>query len=226
MRRSKAIILSISLILNFLLLSGCSSRGLVTTGTDISLPQIKNVKHIVDKGSVGFEWPAINNSKINGVKIYRTKSNGQTVQKFTHIGTVDNKYATHYVDRSVEPNTDYKYSFTTYTLLKESLPGDVVSVTTKSEIEPVGFLKLFANQRGVVKILWSPHANKDVSEYIVERKVNGGSWKFLARVRGRLMPEYIDSSVVVGYGYSYRVTAKSSYGIKSAPSESSYIEVK
>lgn len=219
--------LSSSFLLALLLLEGCTTTsGMTTMGTDISLPQVKGVKYLVDKGSVGFEWPMIKDPKIKGIKIYRTISNGQTVQKYTHIGTVSSRYATHYVDRTVQPNRNYKYSFVTYTLLKESLHGDVVSVTTKEAIEPVGFLKLYQSQEGIIKILWSPHSNKDVAEYIVERQISGGRWRFLSRVKGRLMPEYIDSSVVKGYYYSYRVTAVTANGIKSQPSESSVIQVK
>jgi len=215
------------LTLNVLLLNGCSSVvGMTTIGTDMSLPQVKGVKHLVDKGSVGFEWPAINSQNIEGIKVYRTITNGQTIQKYKNIATIPNRYATHYVDRTIKPNQNYRYSFTTYRLLKESLPGDVVDVSTKTAIEPVGFLNLYQIHKGVIKVLWSPHTNKDVSGYIVQRKLNGSRWRFLARVRGRLMPEYIDSSVGVGYGYGYRVIAVTSYGTSSEPSEPSYIEVK
>jgi len=216
------------LILTILSLNGCSTAvGMTTIGTDMSLPQVKGVKHIVDKGSVGFEWPAITGgSKIEGIKVYRTIANGKSIQKYKNIATITNRYATHYVDRTVKPNEIYRYSFTTYALLKESLPGDVVDVSTKTAIEPVGFLNLYQIHKGVIKVLWSPHTNKDVSGYIVQRKLNGSRWRFLARIKGRLMPEYIDSSVGVGYGYGYRVIAITSYGTSSDPSEPSYIEVK
>jgi len=89
----------------------------------------------------------------------------------------------------------------------------------------VTFVKAYMSDKGVVKILWSPHANPEISEYIVERKIDGGRWKYLAKVRGRLMPEYIDKSSAIGYSYSYRIIARSVNGIKALPSSPASLRI-
>ena len=109
--------------------------------------------------------------------------------------------------------------------MKESLPGTVLKIETKEALEPVSFIKTYSRDKGVIKILWNPHPSMEVSEYIIERKIAGGKWKYLALVRGRLMPEYIDKSAAIGYTYSYRVVARSNSGVRAMPSEASVIKV-
>jgi hypothetical protein len=53
---------------------------------------------------------------------------------------------------------------------------------------------------------------------VIERRVQGGDWKYLATVKGRLIPEYIDMSPARGYNYSYRVVARLADKIRANPS--------
>jgi len=206
-------------------LSGCATQGMLAVGNDATLPKITQVKHIVTKSSVGFEWPAIRDSRVIGIKVYRAIPQNTRDQKYTKIASIDDRYATHFVDRNIAPNQTYLYTFTTYSLLKESLPGIVIKVHTPEAFEPVSFIKTYISDKGVVKILWNPHPSPEISEYIIERKIAGGEWKYLALVKGRLMPEYIDKSAAIGYHYSYRVIARSSSGVKALPSVASEITV-
>jgi len=225
MKRSRKAICTIALLLSAILFSGCATQGILAIGSDKTLPRITNVKHIVGKSSVGFEWPAIKDSRVKGIKIYRAIPQSTKDQKYTKIASIDDRYATHFVDRSITSNQTYLYTFTTYSLLKESLPGTVIKVQTLEAFEPVGFIKTYNRDKGVVKILWNPHPNAEISGYIIERKISGGKWKYLAQIRGRLMPEYVDKSAAIGYTYSYRVIARSSSGVKALPSEASMVKV-
>ena len=209
-----------------LLLSGCASQGILAIGSDKTLPRITQIKYLVGKSSVGFEWPAIKDSRVQGIKVYRAIPQNTKDQRYTKIATIDDRYATHFVDRHITPNQTYLYTFTTYSLLKESLPGKVIKVHTREAFEPVSFIKTYSSDKGVVKILWNPHPDPEISSYIIERKIAGGVWKYLATVKGRLMPEYIDKSAAIGYTYAYRVIARSSSGVKSLPSVASEITVK
>jgi len=209
-----------------ILLSGCSTQGILAIGSDKTLPKITQVKHIVGKSSVGFEWPAIKDSRVKGIKIYRAIPQSTKDQRYTKIATIDDRYTTHFVDRRITPNQTYLYTFTTYSVLKESLPGRVIKVQTQEAFEPVSFIKTYISDMGVVKILWNPHPSPEISGYIIERKVSGGKWKYLATIRGRLMPEYIDKSAAIGHSYAYRVVARSSGGVRAVPSEASQIMVK
>jgi len=224
-RFKKSVFISILWMLT-ILFSGCSTQGILAIGSDETLPKITQVKYIVGKSSVGFEWPAIKDSRVKGIKVYRAIPQNTADQRYTKIATIDDRYATHFVDRKIAPNQTYLYTFTTYSLLKESLPGKVIKVQTGEAFEPVSFIKTYISDMGVVKILWNPHPDPEISAYIIERKISGGKWKYLATVRGRLMPEYIDKSAAIGYTYAYRVVARSSGGVRALPSEASEITVK
>ncbi len=225
MKRYNRHILQTALFLLAIGLSGCATQGILAIGSDKTLPRITHVKHIVGKSSVGFEWPAIKDSRVKGIKVYRAIPQNTKDQRYTKIASIDDRYATHFVDRDIASNQTYLYTFTTYSLLKESLPGAVIKVQTQEAFEPVSFIKTYNRDTGVVKILWNPHPSPEISGYIIERKVSGGKWKYLARVRGRLMPEYIDKSAAIGYTYSYRVVARSSSGVRALPSEASTIKI-
>ncbi len=222
----KRVLRAILALSSAVFLGGCATQGMLAVGTDKSLPKITKVKHLVSKSSVGFEWPPIKDSRVKGIKVYRAIPQNTKDQRYTKIATIDDRYATHFVDRKIKPNQTYLYTFTTYSLLRESLPGTVIKVHTPEGYDPVGFVKTYNRDKGVIKILWEPHPDPEISAYIIERKIAGGEWKYLATVRGRLMPEYIDKSAALGYRYSYRVIARNSAGVKSAPSEASEITVK
>ena len=225
MKKSRRHIFKTALLLSVILLSGCSTQGILAIGSDKTLPRIKSVKHIIGKSSVGFEWPAIKDSRVKGIKVYRAIPQNTKDQKYTKIASIDDRYATHFVDRGIASNQTYLYTFTTYSLLKESLPGTVIKVQTQEAFEAVSFIKTYNSDKGVIKVLWNPHPSAEISGYIIERKISGGKWKYLALVKGRLMPEYIDKSAAIGYTYSYRVIARSSSGVRALPGEASVIKV-
>jgi len=196
-------------ILFLLILNGCGAiNGLMVYKTDTTLKGIYDVQALPTQSSVGFEWKKIEDSRIHGVNIYRGIPT-QGRQSVKRIGTVSNRYATHFVDRRVKPNTSYIYTFRTFSLGKESTQGRVLKVKTAPALKGVNFFKSYNVAPGVVKLLWSPHVNESISRYVIERSVNGGSWRFVANVKGRLMVEYIDTFVRRGNSYRYRIFAKS-----------------
>ncbi len=210
-------------------LSGCNgAQSFLTVGVDATLPTIQQVKVLVEKGSVGFEWPAINDTRIKGINVYRADLAQGTKQKLYKIAVIADPFATHYVDRTVQPNRRYYYTFATYNLLHESAHGKVLRIKTASPYKAVAFAKVYLRASGVVKVLWKPHPNPRIAGYIIQRKrMDGGDkqWHFLANVPGRLMPEYIDNSVAKGHQYSYRVVARSTNGTLSVPSQAATVAV-
>lgn len=207
-------------ILSLLVFNGCGSdiKGLMIYDKDPTLTTMKQVRAFPLQSSVGFEWKKIEDSRVHGVNIYRgIPSQGK--QSFKQIGTVGNRYATHFVDTHVKPNTSYVYTFTTFSLGKESKNGAVLKVKTKAALNGVSFLQAYNVAPGVIKLLWSPHANESINRYIIERSVNGEKWKFVSQIEGRLMVEYIDTFVRRGNAYRYRVVAKSYDDILTKPSQ-------
>jgi len=216
-------------VLALLTFSGCGSaiKGLMVYGKDSSLPTLGKVHTLPTMTSVGFEWKRISDKKIHGINIYRKSPDAREPEdrKFRRIGAIGNRYATHFVDTHVKPDTLYIYKFSPFSLGKESARGSIVKVHTRPTFKPVSFLKLYKVAPYVIKLLWRPHSSEKIDSYIIERSVNGGKWKFMAQVEGHLMAEYIDTLVRGGNTYAYRIIAKSYEGVKARPSQVSRISL-
>ena len=210
-------------VLSFITFNGCGAvKGLMTYGTDPSLDTINQVHALPRMNSVGFEWKKIEDHRIHGVNIYRGSAS-QDIQSFKRIGTVGNRYATHFVDTHVKADSSYQYSFTTFSFGKESRRSAPLEVRTLPAFSAVSFVKAYKVAPSVVKLLWKPHVNPSISAYIVERSVNGSEWKYVSQVQGQLMAEYIDTFVRSGHTYSYRIIAQSYDKIRANPSEATKI---
>lgn len=214
-------------VLALLTFSGCSSdiKGLTVYGKDPSLPSLGTVRTLPIMSSVGFEWDTIGDEKIRGINIYRKSPDAKDPEEreFYRVGSIGNRYATHFVDTHVKPDRRYAYKFTTLSFGKESSPGTTVEVETKPTFAPISFLKAYKVGPTAVKLLWRPHPSEKINAYIIERSVNGGEWHFMAQVDGLLMAEYIDTLVRGGNTYAYRIIAKSYEVIKSEPSQVTHI---
>jgi len=206
--------------LSLLAFNGCGEgiKGLMIYKTDPTLKTIKQVRALPMQSSVGFEWKMINDKRIHGVNIYRGNPT-QGSQSFKRIGSASNRYATHFVDRHVKPDRTYLYTFTTYSLGKESNHGAVLKVKTRPALNGVSFAKAYNVALGAVKLLWAPHSNQSINRYVIERSVNGAEWKYMTQVDGQLMAEYVDTFVHAGNNYRYRIIAKSYDDVLTKPSQ-------
>ncbi len=210
-------------VLSLITFNGCGAvKGLMTYGTDPTLDTISQVHALPRMNSVGFEWKKIEDPRIHGINIYRSDAS-QGTKDYKRIGTVGNRYATHFVDTHVNADRTYRYTFSTFSFGKESRRSPPLDVRTLPAFSAVSFVKAYKVAPSVVKLLWKPHANPSVSTYIVERSVNGSEWKFVSQVEGQLMAEYIDTFVRGGHTYSYRIIAQSYDKIRAHPSHATKI---
>jgi fibronectin type 3 domain-containing protein len=210
-------------VLFLITFNGCGGiKGLMTYGTDLTLTPLKEIHALPSMNSVGFEWEKISDHRIHGVNIYRDNASEDT-KSFKRIGTVGNRYATHFVDTHVKADSTYRYMFSTFALGKESKRSEPVEVRTLPPFSAVTFVKAYKVAPSVVKILWKPHDNPSISTYIIERSVNDGEWKFVSQVQGQLMVEYIDTFVTRGRTYRYRIIAQSYDKIRAYPSQPTQI---
>ena len=210
-------------VLSLIIFNGCGAvKGLMTYGTDASLETIEQVHALPRMNSVGFEWKKIEDKRIHGVNVYRSDVS-QGSQSFQRIGTVGNRYATHFVDTHVNADSTYRYTFSTFAFGKESRRSDPIEIKTLPAFSAVSFVKAYRVAPSVVKLLWKPHANSSINTYIVERSVDGSEWKFVSQVQGQLMAEYIDTFVRSGHTYSYRIIAQSYDKIRAYPSQATKI---
>ena len=196
--------------------------------TDISLPKIVGVKAVVDRNSVGFEWKSIARyANVTSINVYRAVAKPGIKQVYVKIDSISNRFATHYVDNTVRPNTKYFYTFTTASGLSESMYGDIVPVKTQPPYKPIKVVEAKEVDKGVVKILWVPSSEVTVTKYIIQRrKSTDNRWYYLQTVKGRLYPEYIDSTPQRGNVYLYRVFARDANDMTSLPSNEVKVEVK
>jgi len=219
MRRLTLILL---MAISMILLTGCNPKTMMSYQLNDKLPKLNNVKTVVDTTAVGFEWQPVIKRGLDGINIYRTEPNAYTnssTKQLTKIATVDNPFASHFVDKGLRQNSTYTYTFTTIKDGYESTYGKVIDVKTLTPLAKVNFFQGVQRANHIIKMIWRPHPDKRVEFYKILRSVNGQKWVEVARVDNRLMAEYIDIYVNSGDRYQYRVIAVGFDGSYSVPSD-------
>ena len=152
---------------------------------------------------VGFEWNPVTDESVVGYYLYRSNPNDAN-SKMQLVANIKDRFATHYVDRDLAPETTYSYQMRTYSSNAISVP----------------FAQAITGLPGRVKVIWRPHPDSTVASYIIQRS-DAGANKFsqVAEVNGRLNAEYIDTEVKPGRSYEYRILVKTSSGVISKPSQ-------
>lgn len=210
---------------SLLILSGCGGTVPVPkkeTIIDTTLPIVELTKNstIIDTNSIGLEWKAIDDQRVEGIYIYRATLNSKSDRKELYYDTVPSRFSTHYLDTKIEPNTQYSYSFKTYSTKAESQKSGATVITSLPELESVVWIHSRQGMPKSAKILWRPHANEKVKSYIIQRRtLESDKWYDVATVEGRLNAEYIDSDLKDNFTYIYRIRVKTYDGIISKPSQ-------
>lgn len=195
---------------SLLLLNGCNPTTLMNHQLDPRLPKLNNVKAVPSTTSVAFEWQSMASKGLDGINIYRSQGNSYSnsaTKEVSKIGTVNNRFSSHYVDSNLLQNTLYTYTFTTIKGGFESGHGQVLNVKTLPAFESITFFQGFQKSANTIKLIWRPHTNHRVKMYKVEKSINGQQWKWIKSVDNRMMSEYIDTYVAPGNVYAYRVIA-------------------
>ena len=204
--------LSLLLLLSF---SGCVPTPSVKV--DPSLTPVSHIKALTGLDSIAFEWkPITSDVRIDGVYIYRAVGAGG----FEKIKTIKDRYATHFTDKNLDPNSSYTYRFSTYTSQGAQSPmSDPIALKTVPMMKPVSFIEAVSHLPRQVKILWRPHQHERVGGYIVERRKDNGEFKKIKTLEGKLQAEYIDMGLKDNTTYVYRVIAFTYDKIQTKPSE-------
>ena len=209
-----------------LLISGCSTKnGLL----DESKPKIdetletinqQSVKYISDIKAIAFEWQKVDDPRVDGYNLYRasTQEDGTSLK---HVAFIENRYATHFVDDGLEPNTKYVYALSTNGAHGyESKPTTSLEIATIDRPEPISFIQAISDLPRQIKILWRPHTNESIEYYKVDRSTPQTSdWDHIETLDGRLQSEYIDTDLKDNVVYVYRVTAYTFEDVASYPSQ-------
>jgi len=216
-----------SLATLILLFSGCTN--IIDNFNAPTKPKVDNsievvsynsIKSIPDMANIGFEWEKVNDPRVIGYNFYRTEiDKGSNELKLVKV--LENKYATHYVDRGLEPKTRYAYQISSITANgTESKTTDAYIVQTLPRITPVDFVQTISDLPNSIKLVWKPHQDKRVGYYRIE-KYNTllNEWILLKTINERLQVEYLDTGLDNNTSYKYRIKAFSFDDVEAAPSK-------
>ncbi|EOH3319862.1 ferrous iron transporter A [Campylobacter jejuni] len=216
----------LSFYLSFLtlLLSACSVSQMNSLASskepavNESLPKVESLKNLSDMSNIAFEWEPLYNENIKGFYLYRSSDENPD---FKLVGTIKDKFQTHYVDTKLEPGTKYRYMMKSFNEQGQiSEDSKVIEVSTAPRLEAVPFVQAVTNLPNRIKLIWRPHPDFRVDSYIIERtKGDDKEFKKIAEVKNRLNAEYIDSDLKPNENSSYRIIAVSFNEIKSEPSQ-------
>ena len=217
-------ILTTSLSLSLLILSGCGSTPKPADKENIvidaSLPVVTLTKNgtIVGMKSIAFEWNSLSDPKVQGVYVYKKTPDAES--ELAYYTTIESRFSTHYVDTDVNPDTRYTYAFKAFSEVGEARDGKVIVVNTLPVIESVSWIHSITGMPRVAKIIWRPHSNQKVKAYVMERKtLEDEKWEKLKTIQGRLNAEFIDEELKDNFVYMYRLRAITYDGITSTPSQ-------
>ena len=210
----KKLIISLSTLI---LITGCAN--LTPTKTPLksnpNLPTVKEFKAYPDRNAIALFWSPV--PSMNGYYIQRYDIKNK---KWIEITTIKNPFKSIYVDTNLKPAHIYKYKIATFD--KNGIPSLAKEVTSSTlpPLSPVIPLEAKPLTKGKIKLIFRPHPNERVEEYIIERfNDQKAKWEELDTLKPRLNVEYIDSGLKDGKIYKYRIFAKSFDGIKSLPSK-------
>ena len=210
------------LTVSILTFSGCVTQPKPKAVVDSTLPIVTLTDHgtFTDMKAVGFEWNSVmSDARVEGIYVYKKEVNSKDkANKF--YDTIANRFVTHYLDSNVKPDTEYSYVFKTFTKDAESVSSREVIAKTLPVLKSVSWIHVLQEMPRSAKILWRPHTNEIVENYIIERKtLSDDKWKELALIKGRLNAEYIDLDLKDSHVYKYRIRAVTYNNITSSPSK-------
>jgi fibronectin type 3 domain-containing protein len=170
--------------------------------------------------SIALEWKLIKDTRVDGIYIYRESMDENLTQNNSYYDTINNRFATHYLDTNVKPGHKYSYFFVTYSKDAKGQRSDKYQTETKPVLNSVSWLYAANGLPRSAKVIWRPHTNGIVKGYEIHRKIlDKQDWKIVGTVYGRLNAEYIDDSLEDNVVYKYNIRAITFDGITSKPSQ-------
>ncbi|TKX30339.1 ferrous iron transporter A [Campylobacter sp. MIT 12-5580] len=214
----KKLHLSLFTLLLTLIFNAC---GLTIQNQQMSvnedLPSVQTLKHISDMSSVAFEWNSFYNENIQGFLLYKSTPNEPEMKL---VATIKNKFQTHYVDTSLEPDTTYLYTMRTFNEFKQiSSEGVLIEVKTSPRLQPLPFVQAINGLPNKIKLIWRPHPDLRVQAYEIQRAEQDGNFKTIKELKNRLEAEYIDDDLKPNQNFQYRIFAKTFDGVYSESSQ-------
>ena len=123
--------------------------------------------------AIALEWNSYDDQRVKGVYIYRIVLSEETKPKDEYYDTVDNRFATHYLDNDVTPSSKYSYYFKTFSDEAESRRSIATTIESLALMESTTWIHSISNMPRSAKIIWRPHKNQPVAKYSVQRRKIG-----------------------------------------------------
>jgi len=161
----------------------------------------------VSSNSIKLNWDQIDS---NATSIVISRSVDGLV--YTGIASISSS-STSYTDTGLSPNTNYWYKIKTKRDLNESTFSNVAQAKTLPLGSPPASpsnLQGSAISCNQIDLSWQDNAT-DETNYIVERKIEGGSYSVRATLPANTTV-YSDTGLSANTKYYYRVKAKNSFG--------------
>jgi len=196
-------------------LTGCVNLNNPIPNSNPKLPTVKVFKAYPDRNAIALRWQPVRKMSGYYIQRYDSKQN-----KWIGIATIDNPYKSIYVDTNLQPNHLYKYRIATFD--KRGIPSLAKETQKKTlpTISPIIPLEAQQIAKGIIKIIFRPHPNERVTEYIVEKYNDKTTkWEKITTLKPRLNVEFIDQNLKDGKIYKYRIFAKTYDGLISKPSK-------
>ncbi len=210
-----------TLAATLILFSACAKQPKASAEPviDPTLPKVTVNGHIESMTGIAFEWKPLTDSRVKGYYVYRNDP-ASNDEKLNRIMSIDGRYVSHFTDSDLKPNTTYVYRFSSFnTKMQESDASKTFRVTTKPVLDSVSFFDSIGNLPRMAKLIWRPHDNPSVKEYILERQIlEKAEWEQIATIKNRLQAEYVDKDLDDNRVYKYRLRAITYEGIESTPS--------
>ena len=197
-----------------MIITGCAINQ-PTLSSNPNLPTVKNFKAYPDRNAVALRWNIIKDKNIKGYYIKRYDFHDK---KWELIAKIDNRFKSIYVDTNLNPSTTYLYKIASFNSKNEPSLATKTATKTLPPIIPVIPLEIKPLKKGTIKIIFRPHPNERVKGYIIQRQ-DKVKWVDIANLTPRYNVEYIDTNLLDGHYYKYRIIAYTFDGIKSKPSK-------
>jgi len=187
-----------------------------TSRINHNLPKVANFKAHPDRNSVALTWNQM--PRMGGYYIQRWDPEGHV---WEDVATIHNPFKSIYVDTDLRPNTLYTYRILAFTRKEIAGPWSR-QVKVRTLPPPTQIIPIFAQPvgKGVVKIIWRPHPNERVAKYIIQRYDDSNArWEEIGELEPRFNVEFVDTGLVDGKIYKYRIIALTFDNLKSYPSK-------
>jgi fibronectin type 3 domain-containing protein len=204
-------------------MSGCSTQTGPTHFTnkvDKNIPAIPSLRWIGDITAIALEWDPNYDPSIAGYHIYRKLKDNES-DKFKRVASIHDRFTSHFIDLHLPFETKYLYKISAFNHAgSESVASKAASTITRPTLKSVAYFDSVSRLPRKAKLIWRPHTNGRVSDYILERKTPAQKeWHELTRLEHRLSAEFIDKKLEDNQVYYYRLRAVTFDKIISTPSD-------